>query len=778
MFPTQVELDDAAPQLEVVSRGTRGTLEYTTRSHRQRRLSERVAASTEEMGMTLGDSSVDCLTTIGGHLFSPHKDHGFWSQPSWNGVADAVEQLEIRKNGHAFADLRARNVLCEDQMDDSAAERSASFGSVETMVFEGAFIDRGDDDGAPHLFLPQRAWHEHSHDEGDVYGRPPQDSFPTWGTDPHRRLCQVEDADDPSERRHEFTQHEMMITAPPAGVLMHPHSDALEAEMEEAVTWGSHEDADAEEREDPSRNPLSALRHGADPRRSLPVPLAEEAALTTASVVDSIFSRMAVVEHLRPATAPPALHLPWRLQPQSAASPLPPLGATAAVAPPLPVAPPATPLPLTASATPPCGATVVAPLSTATPPPFAKRAIVPFTPSIAACVGGDGGAGDGGSGAGSSRSTTSTITHSATEMRQRKLSSVLERARNSIARAETFFSESNQVIATTREAIARAQAGVRSEPAATPEPLVPVPPSLGSNGVQAPSAPHHGFRAAALLAPGSDARRQLSFPQSARSTAGASLMQPGATRPASSMAAFRSPRSTIALTPVPGASSGLSQTVARMHRRSPNSVLPHGLLPPSLEPSPPGPSAAPDHDATPHPADARRVGGRAPTRTQKAELAPGDYRLSGVNVDTKELHEYELDGTCTLHGDGTLSGEAQEKSTVWSRPAVYRMTCGTWTPGGGLTFHLEHSDYRRGLFDPFVFHLDLRVAASTTRRGRTAVERDDEEDRMDEWEAVSGWWKTGDNDEESDHTDADRQCRRPVYSGSFGRIRHLRMIRI
>ena len=55
---------------EVVSRGTRGTLEYTTRSHRQRRLSERVAASTEEMGMTLGDSSVDCLTTIGGHLFS------------------------------------------------------------------------------------------------------------------------------------------------------------------------------------------------------------------------------------------------------------------------------------------------------------------------------------------------------------------------------------------------------------------------------------------------------------------------------------------------------------------------------------------------------------------------------------------------------------------------------------------------------------------------------------------------------------------------------------
>ena len=66
---------------------------------------------------------------------------------------------------------------------------------------------------------------------------------------------------------------------------------------------------------------------------------------------------------------------------------------------------------------------------------------------------------------------------------------------------------------------------------------------------------------------------------------------------------------------------------------------------------------------------------------------------------TKELHEYELDGTCTLHGDGTLS-RAQEKSTVWSRPAVYRMTCGTWTPGGGLTFHLEHSDYRRGLFDP------------------------------------------------------------------------------
>ena len=153
-------------------------------------------------------------------------------------------------------------------MDDSLKERSASFGSVETMVLEGAFIDRGDDDAAPHLFLPQRAWHEHSHDEGRRrLWSPTSRQLPNLGHRPTPPAMSVEDAADPSERRHEFTQHEMMITRASSGVLMHPHSDALEAEMEEAVTWGSHEDADAEE-EDPSRNPLSALRHGADPRRS------------------------------------------------------------------------------------------------------------------------------------------------------------------------------------------------------------------------------------------------------------------------------------------------------------------------------------------------------------------------------------------------------------------------------------------------------------------------------------------------------------------------------
>ena len=212
-------------------------------------------------------------------------------------------------------------------------------------------------------------------------------------------------------------------------------------------------------------------------------------------------------------------------------------------------------------------------------------------------------------------------------------------------------------------------------------------------------------------------------------------------------------------------------------------------------------------------------------------LRPGRYSFGGVNVDTLHLHEYRLDGHCTLIPDGTLSGTATETSAVWTRPVTYRLANGSWTASGHLAFYLDHSDFRGALFDPFLFHLDvMRVLPRATPRPRSPTpnaigsagrdegagraESDSEEEEA--WQAVGGWWQTAAGG--AGASGADGAARRPGasrtaatggscaqmpvagngqepscpsapsqalskqldafgFAGSWGRIKHLRLVR-
>lgn len=204
------------------------------------------------------------------------------------------------------------------------------------------------------------------------------------------------------------------------------------------------------------------------------------------------------------------------------------------------------------------------------------------------------------------------------------------------------------------------------------------------------------------------------------------------------------------------------------------------LLPPTVEPLEPMPS------------DARR-----PLHSEQgssAELCPGDFYFSGVNVDTQHAHAYQLDGTCVLHADGSLTGGAEERSNVWNQPAIYRLGNGRWSADGHLSFLLEHSDYRGELFDPFLFHLDMSRALPPPVTAQRANRRDtrrtpapapapgsDDDDEEEAWQAVGGWWKTVDST-----STAERGAgRHPTgaaavgaYQGSSGRIKHLRLVRV
>ena len=212
-------------------------------------------------------------------------------------------------------------------------------------------------------------------------------------------------------------------------------------------------------------------------------------------------------------------------------------------------------------------------------------------------------------------------------------------------------------------------------------------------------------------------------------------------------------------------------------------------------------------------------------------LLPGEYYLDGVNVDTEQLHEYTTSGRCTLHADGTLSGEAQETSTAWETRLKYQLTHGHWAPEGHLCFRLQHADHRAAYFDPFYFSVQFQPAlpralttaryrgedsrtsstmssiSSITRRASSTIEQrrgeggpdaklgtapklgtgakgdeaaaeaEEVEEEAVVWMAVAGWWKTYDGTIAPPARAAPGGAALP-WQGSYGRLKRMRLVRV
>ena len=212
-------------------------------------------------------------------------------------------------------------------------------------------------------------------------------------------------------------------------------------------------------------------------------------------------------------------------------------------------------------------------------------------------------------------------------------------------------------------------------------------------------------------------------------------------------------------------------------------------------------------------------------------LLPGEYSLDGVNVDTEQLHEYTTSGRCTLHADGTLSGEAQETSTAWETRLKYQLTHGHWAPEGHLCFRLQHADHRAAYFDPFYFSVQFQPAlpralttaryrgedsrtsstmssiSSITRRASSTIEQrrgeggpdaklgtapklgtgakgdeaaaeaEEVEEEAVVWMAVAGWWKTYDGTIAPPARAAPGGAALP-WQGSYGRLKRMRLVRV
>ena len=426
---------------------------------------------------------------------------------------------------------------------------------------------------------------------------------------------------------------------------------------------------------------------------------------------------------------------------------------------------------------------------------------------------------------------------------QRSLKAAVLRAQASNGRAASFLETLTASVAETI-ARARAQAGMPTEantplptappagtaPGTAPSPLVPLPASAlrsPQRSSMVPSA-HYGVPSAHHDAPSA----HHDAPSALRSSLVPSLMMP----PTSFVSPNRSPAATRHQQPLaPLAPLTPSRRVMSDGcRRSPDSVVANAeWLPPMAflgseagrRSSSSGGSSSCGSDSA-H--DSAHASASPPLGTA---LLPGEYYLDGVNVDTEQFHEYTTSGRCTLHADGTLSGEAQETSTAWETRLKYQLTHGHWAPEGHLCFRLQHADHRAAYFDPFYFSVQFQPAlpralttaryrgedsrtsstissiSSITRRASSTIEqrrgeggpdaklgtapklgtgaKDDEaaaaaeevEEEAVVWMAVAGWWKTYDGTIAPPARAAPGGAALP-WQGSYGRLKRMRLVRV
>ena len=524
------------------------------------------------------------------------------------------------------------------------------------------------------------------------------------------------------------------------------------------------------------------------PPQPPPQPTMEVESASTAFVND-LFSTLLA----RPPVAYAAGTLLPRSRPPATPQAPPPQAPLPPTAPPLLLPPaPASELPLPAAGPPFSAAAAFEP---SLPPSAPTTAATPATPAMPATP------------VTPARPDADAWTHA-----RRRLSDVLQHARSSNERAEAFVASATAATTTataTTKAIANAPANTTtaSHPATTTTRLAATSAMLAAAKEQLSAAPvqqHHQPPAPAkvpinpVVAPNRLEARSAFAPRPASGTIPQHAIRNRLGLPLALPLPLPPPP------PKASPSSSPPTFAAETASSSPSPTSPLDLLPPSAPAAMRSlvlpPSCRGGDNGETRPAGPRVRPNLAACSAGSLELRVGRYRFSGVNVDTLHAHEYTLSGECELLADGSLAGHAEEESRVWSAPCEYTLEQGRWSAGGHLSFCLAHADHRGLIFNPFEFSLDFLRAGGEARGGEArGGGPGDEDEEAEVWDAVGGWWRTADDDTAAQtrplasagsprrrghaaSAGRDQTTRQPAatagaFAGSFGRIKHLQLVR-